>query len=199
VQRLSLLILLLALVVSGCAGGAAAPADHYYRLTAPASTAALAQPLLKAGLAVERLRTDTLLGGLPLVYSDAQEPLRVNSYRYFLWTEPPAQLVQRHLAGYLSQRGIAPLVYAGTARAATHYVLSGRLVRFEQQRRSSQRFAVVEANLVLRAPDSSTVLDQTFRRELEVGSESIHDTVAALGEALREIEQEFIEVLGRDR
>ena len=103
-------LLALVLLVSGCAGTADLPEDHYYRLATLPVEHSFVRPPLPGTLGVERIDTVDLLRDRALLYGEQEFPQRLKRHHYHFWAGSPPVLVRDQLVQYLRDRGVAGLV-----------------------------------------------------------------------------------------
>lgn len=175
-----------ALALAACAP-ATVPQDNFYRLHTPAVATAFAKPPLPGTLEVERIEADGMIAARPIVYSDAAKPNQVGEYHYHFWTESPAALVQDALVEYLRGAGAAKMVVTPEVRVEPEYLLSGRLLRFEQVRGGSAKVVMtLEARLRETAADRLLLL-KTYSVEVPAASDSVPAAVTAFDSALAQV------------
>lgn len=125
--RMGMLAAGTALALTACAQPAP-PKDRFYRLN-PAPVAARSDVASLAVIEIGRLGTDGVLSERPLAYQDENGAL--GRYRYDLWAEPPAALMQNALVQALRQSNLATTVVTPDLRVPPDWILHGRLIRFE--------------------------------------------------------------------
>jgi ABC-type uncharacterized transport system auxiliary subunit len=178
-------LMLLALPLSACGGGAPPPAEHFYRLNAPQLSAA-AKPL-PGILIVERLRADGVTSERPMAHSKAGQEKALETYRYHYWTEAPGRMLQQLLVKSLKDAKAAKDVLTDEIRVEGDWILRGRLTHFEQVLGGRPR-VLLEADLSLvKAKDSSLALHAVYREEEEANGESPAAAVEAMQKALERL------------
>lgn len=177
------------LVLAGCAGEA--PVDHFYRLAVAPPLQVLERPLLDGVLLVEPPRAEGLLRDRELVHSRRDAPLELDRYRYHLWQDPPAALMQRELMAFLRQAGVARRVIAPEERTAPDFVLEGRLRRMEQLLGEPARVHLI-LELTLRHGQGGVIHQGQYawERELEAGAPG--EAVAVINQGVGEVFQRFL-------
>jgi cholesterol transport system auxiliary component len=186
--------LLLAVALAACASPAP-PRDAFHRLDAAASVARFDAPVLPGTLEVARLEAEGMLNERPLVFQDADGALA--RYRYDLWADVPAVMLQEQLTETLRGVNAANLVVTPDLRVPPDWVLRGRLKRFELLP-SSGKVAMRLRLAVVSARDGSLVLQETYDAERPAAAGP--DTEAqALGAATADILTRFVADLGRAR
>ncbi len=179
--------LVLAVLLSSCAGGGPVPEDRFYRVEVARPVTAGA-PLLRGGLLVERLRADALRAGRAMLYRQADRPLELGRYHYLFWAQPPNQMVQQQLAAWLRGAGLADHVYTGEEALPHRYRLSGRLLAFEREIGTSGVTMHVALQLTLtRQGDREPLLEKDYRVDRPVAGRDAHATALAAQQALERL------------
>ena len=179
--------MVLALLLSACAGGGPLPEDRFYRVEV-AAPAAAAAPLLRGGLLVERLRADALHAGRAVLYRQADRPLELGRHHYRFWTEAPNQMVQQQLAAWLRGSGLADHVYTGEEAMPHRYRLSGRVLAFEREIGPAGVTLHVGLQLTLtRQGDREPLLEKRYQVDQAVAGRDMHATALAAQQALETV------------
>ena len=110
-------VLLLALLLAGCAGGPAIPDTTYYRLGQLPLVQAWQQPLTTQPMVVSTFVADGVHSDQALLYALDDEGMRLRAYHYQLWVDPPTRMLQRRLIATLRRAGVSPLVVDNLPRA----------------------------------------------------------------------------------
>jgi ABC-type uncharacterized transport system auxiliary subunit len=182
-------VALLLLVLWGCASGPS-PTDHHYRIDA-GSPAAPATTRLNGVLQVDRLRADALAGERNILYQQDGDQSEIRQYAYHLWSDPPAILIQTELVSFLEEASAAEVVIPVTARIQPDYLVSGRLLHFEQVLASDPRVQV-EIHLTLTSSDGRILTNQTYREERAAGDRTVAASAKAFGDAVHDIFERFL-------
>jgi ABC-type uncharacterized transport system auxiliary subunit len=179
-------------VLAGCAIRPV-PATRFYRLLAPPlepATAGEAPRRLPGVLVVERFAADDLVAERPILYSNGTG-LELRQHRYHHWAEPPTDMLQQHLLGYLRAAGAAAMVTGPEARVRPDFVLRGRLSRFERIVDRDHGGAVrvcIETHVSLtRMTDRRLLWSDLHRVEVPVRDAAIVTSVAAFDRGLAEV------------
>lgn len=181
------------LALSSCGGSGAISDDHYYRLISEPNIPAAQSPGLNGLLAVRQFTADGPHSGRAIVYSRAGEPMELYSYRYHFWTEPPARLIQQQLVRSLRQAKVAQASYRQEPSLREDYTLAGHLQRFEIVRSPTEPTAVVAMEVSLRKRGQSRpLMIQTYTAEVRVEGGSVGAGVAALAQALVQVQKTLI-------
>ncbi len=188
------LITLGSLALLSCGGAAVISSDHYYRLVTEPDIKVAQSPKLDGILAVRRFATDGPHSGRAIVYSRAEEPMELYSYRYHFWTEPPARLVQGQLVQFLRQAGVARSSYRQDPALRAEFIMAGRLQRFEIVRSPTDPTAVVAMEVSLqKRGDAQPFMVQAYAAEVAVqGGSSVRVGVTALAQALMQVQRALI-------
>ena len=166
------------------------PQDNFYRLSVPQADPA-DRPALDGILEVERFGADGLSGGRPIVYSRADTPSRLNEYHYHLWVEPPSVMVQDRFVAFARNAGLAATVVTPDMRVEPEYILTGRILRFEQVLGDAPQ-AVVGLEIGVRAvADGRIVLLRAYERGVPAADASVPAAVRSFDAALADIMQAF--------
>ena len=95
------------LLLSACfGGGESVPQDQFYRLSDVSYDGDRLKQMVNV-LAVSSLESDVLHRERAILYSQADEPLKLQRYHYHHWTNVPSKLIQDHLVDYLRSSGMA--------------------------------------------------------------------------------------------
>lgn len=190
-KLMMLFCLLLPVVLSACAGPAAVPADHFYRLPAVVAPA-LGKPLLKGTLSIAPLTAGGLYNERALLYVDGDQPLELKRYRYYLWNSVPGNLLQEHLFSFLRDIGAAEQIVLFQPGLETDYRLSGRISRFERELGNGRDQVSVTVHLQL-MNGNRLVWENDYSATAAVQGAAVHDAVQAFGTALQQIYEAFLQ------
>jgi uncharacterized lipoprotein YmbA len=174
--------------ISGCGTVSPVPEDHYYRLAIPEPENNSQAPILKGGLLVDRLQTDTLRNGRAIVYREAEKPLQLQRHHYHFWSESPAKMIQHQLATYLGKTRAADYVF-NTDHALPHrYRLTGRVIEFDRVAGKEQTSSEVELHFVLtRRGVKGPLLSETYHVEITAAGQGMYDYAQATQQALSQV------------
>lgn len=192
-MRITLASLLLVLVQLVACSGRTVPTDRYYRLPRP-NVSLPGTPLLNHGIiVVRRFSADGLHAGRAMLYLEEGSPLILHRYHYHLWSDNPPKLVQHQLAAFLRGARAAPMVLTDPSVPAD-LTISGKIHRFEQQRRKRGATAVLALELRLdKQGQSRPLFMAVYEDQIEVGSNGVKDAVDAFGLGLSAIFERFLE------
>jgi ABC-type uncharacterized transport system auxiliary subunit len=122
---------LLILSLTGCFGdGAVVPQDKFYRLSEVAAEKKIKSPFRV--VAIERLKGDALHRERSILYSEAEQPLKLKRYHYHYWTRTPGELIREHLISYLRQSEFATRIVRYGEVAKIDAKISGQIKNFER-------------------------------------------------------------------
>jgi len=187
----SCLALLLALFLVACSAPKPLPDFRYYRLPEPVTPHTRASSPLQLPLVVESIRADGVRGERPILYSSANDALKLLQYHYQLWVDPPGSLVQRRLLDRLSEARIAPLVTDRLSPRDPLVRVTGSLRRFERVSRGAGWTVVVSMQLRAEMDGAALPLfDRRFEQTREV-ADDLGETVTAFAECIDAIALEL--------
>lgn len=184
-------LLALPVLLAACASGPT-PRDTFYRLDAGAPAQVLAKPVLPGILEVDRLYSDTLLGGRPVVHRDAATPHQLEEHNYHFWTEPPPLLLREQIIDYLRAAKVADMVVSPEMQQDEAHILTGTVRRMEKVD-GDKAMAVLDLELVVRRPRGDKILMlKTYHAERLATGAGVAETVVAFDEALADILARFL-------
>jgi ABC-type uncharacterized transport system auxiliary subunit len=193
-----LLVLLIILVLSGCATPAAVPEDSYFQLPAALPQGSPAGSLLKGVVGVARPVADGLHSERAILYTTATEPLKVRQYHYHFWMDSPPRLIQEQLLGFLRAGRLGTRVVREHSRTPLNYLVTSRIVHFERILEKGNPKVNVALELGFdRVPDEGGkyAWSKTYAVTLPTEEPGMYASVVAFGEALQKIYREFAEDL----
>ena len=185
-RTLTFLVLLSALLA--CASGPA-PRDHFYRLEVPGPESRREQPALPGVLEIERAQADNLVRERAIVKGAGDGSTEVTPYVYHLWVDSPTLLVQRELARWLDQQGLAEQTVLPEAGAQERWLVTGRLERFEHVVPEGQVLVVIELRLT-DVRRGRLLHQRRYRAEAPSGAD-VPGAVRGFGTALSSIFGQF--------
>lgn len=123
------------LLAFGLTGCGRAPAPQTYSLPAVAASPALprAAVTLPGVLIVNRFAADSVLNSRRIAWRSSPEAFTVGNYPEQRWSTAPPEQLQARLVGCLTAAGVAETVAPDSAPVPADWILSGRLIYFEQQ------------------------------------------------------------------
>lgn len=181
-------------VLVGCASQPPLPDETYYRLAPPQVGSAAPAPGGEL-LLVMRPRADGLYGERALLYSEDAEHRSLQQYHYHLWQNAPPGLVQEYLVAALRAHRLDGMVADYDPGLDGDYLLSSKLLRFEQLLQADGGAAVVVAlELRLQQRDRGRpLLLRKYAETVAAASSAPSDAAAAFERALQAITDRFAE------
>ena len=182
------------LLLSACfGGGESVPQDQFYRLSDASYQGDSLKPMVNI-LAVSAPASDVLHRERPILYSQADEPLKLQRYHYHIWTNIPPKLIQDHLVDYLRSSGMAKQVVRYGEQAKIDAEIGGQLKRFERVIGPNKTMVVVQLELFYKTRGHPPRFYQNvYEQELVVSNSSMNATAKAFSQALQAIYLNFIQ------
>ena len=182
------------LLVNGCVSQPAVPQDYFYRLPAIHPDSAFDTIQVEGVIAVDQLDADGVYRERPLLYVDAQRPLEVLQYHYRHWIQIPSQLIQDNMVDYMREANIAGSVERYTSGRRHDFLIKGRLHKFERLVEKDRSIAVVQVEIEFRKIQKQGMVKITkmYQSQKAAQGQTIHDSVMAFGEALRQIYKDML-------
>jgi ABC-type uncharacterized transport system auxiliary subunit len=188
----ALVVLMLGATLAGCGSAQPAPTDRYYRLVDVPAQALVLQQWTSATIEIQELRADGPYLERAIVFTDAAHPTHLEQYNYHHWTYAPAYLIQQHMVQRFRASHLAPTVTDDDNGPRPSFVISGRIVRFEESLAAAGPRAEVELELeVTRPGQAAPLLSKTYSSTQVAGSDSMDAFVLAMGQALEQIYAAF--------
>ncbi|KPJ89019.1 MAG: hypothetical protein AMJ53_16135 [Gammaproteobacteria bacterium SG8_11] len=190
------------LLVNGCVNQPTVPQDYFYRLPAIHPGSPLDSKLIDGAVLVDQFDADGVYRERPLLYVDAERPLEVLQYHYRHWIQIPTQLIQDNLVDYLREVNISNSVERYSSGRRQDLLIKGRLHKFERLVNEGRYMAVVEIEMELRKKSQQGTIKHTKMYTSQMGAQgpTVHDSITAFGEALRQIYENMLEDLkGMDK
>ena len=194
-MKISPLLLVLALPLSGCISFGAAPPPTLLTLE-PASTVAVGQVQSTAGAKTVQVQVPSVAQALATPRVPVQAtPTTVAYVKDAVWSEPPARLFARLLGDTLSAR-VGRVVLSG-AQALTDpgAQLGGDLRAFGLD--ATARVAVVTYDATLVRAGSPVVQKRRFEAKVPVGAIDAVSAGPALNQAANQVATEVADWVGR--
>jgi ABC-type uncharacterized transport system auxiliary subunit len=185
----------LALLLAGCGGTSAPPADSFYRLEAEDPGRRYGEPLLPGTLEVNRLSADGVTGERAIVYSEGGPKLRRYSYEF--WVDSPGRLIQLALVDGLRAANTADTVATPELRLLADWRLEGTIQRLEHRLIGDDRAeAVLALELsVVNARNGDLVLLDGFRARNDLATQNVEPAVQAFNRTLTACITSFLDRL----
>jgi len=186
-RRLLLAASMAAAVLSGCSS-APAPADRYYRLVDVPASDVVAQQWTNGTIEIQELRAHGLYLERPIVFTDVARPARLEQYNYHHWIYAPAYLIQQHMVQRFRASHLAGTITDDDDGPAPSFVISGRIVRFEERLAPAGPSAEAELELeVTRPGQAAPLFSKTYSATQAAASDSMDAFAVAMGQALEQI------------
>ena len=187
-----LVLALITVLLSACAGLARVPEDRFYRLATPEPAHHLDWPAVTRSVVVQPLEADGLYTERAIIFSEDPGHRVLQQYHYHFWLDAPGRLLQDYVAAYLRASGLAGRVSAEYSGAPADYVVSGRVRRFERLLDGEGGQVVVALQLRLLPPDSDSPLVAGQYQAAKPDGGSLAGSVEAFERALDSILAEFV-------
>jgi ABC-type uncharacterized transport system auxiliary subunit len=179
-------------LLAGCQSVPPAPTDRYYRLPETAAGAIAAPPLTKGTIEIRELRADGPYLDRPILFTYEGQTTQVEAYSYDYWIYAPPQLIQQHMIRRFRQSPLAPAIVGDHHSPDPAFVISGRIVRFEQTLAAGGAHADVELELeIASAGQDRVLLRKTYRATEPAADKSMDAFVQSMGRALDRIYAAF--------
>jgi len=177
--------------LTGCFGAAPkVPADHYYRLVVETPKSGNETKSFPGTLSIVSVEGDGLLRDRPILFTSADEPLRLRQHNYHYWSDPPTRLIQREMARYLRTAGIANSVVTPEMQINPDFELVGRLKRLERVLGDGRPAIATAIEIgIVRLSDRKLMIHKTYTVELPTGDDSVNASVTAINKSLAQIFQ----------
>ena len=187
------LVVCFSLLLSACfGGGEPIPQDQFYRLSAASYNGDNLQPIT-AVIAVSTLDSDVLHSERSILYSQFDEPLKLQRYHYHHWTNIPSKLIQDNLVDYLRTSGIAKQVIRYGEQSTIDAEIGGQVKRFERVIGGTSTKVVVQLELFYKSRGAKPKYYQNkYEQQVVVSDTSMHTTAIAFSQALQAIYSDFL-------
>jgi len=171
------------------------PAIHYYAVKVDNHDVNTGQPLAPASVAVERLSGDKMYHQERIIFRDPSN--EVGFYEYHQWTSSPIELATQSITTNLIYSGYFRSVSSYREATDPTYVLSGRLLSFEEIDKAEGVYASVRIELSLIDPKRQvTVWTGNGESELPVQVRKVNFVAQQLDEALSNSIKQELQSLG---
>jgi cholesterol transport system auxiliary component len=167
------------------------PQDQFHRLNLP-TTSNAAGPKFNGVVEVERLIADGLIDSRPILFTASAKSAEVQSYHYHFWTEPPSIMLQKAVTAKLRQANAAKSIVTPNLRIEPDFILSGKILRFEQIVGSANK-VVISLELSLKNAKLEQLIHlDTYTVELPSQNASVGSAVAAFSLGVDKILSAFL-------
>jgi len=165
------------LLLQSCGG---VPETYYYTLAfEPDKKTTDGHAPLPFALGVQKFESEVIYDDDRIIYRDS--PFEVKYYFYRRWVAPPRHLVTEKVVNYLSDSGLFEKVTTYPSPANVKYVLSGRLLAFEEWDEPNNWYGKVVFTASLHEPTTQRVIWKSKFEHLQPVTKKIP---AAVVEAL---------------
>lgn len=184
-------------LLAACQSLPPAPTDRYHRLADAAAPSVPGRQWTDGSIGIRELRADGPYLDRAIVFTRERQPTQVEAYSYDHWIYAPPQLIQQHMIGWFRASRVAPTILADDRGPDPAFVVSGRIVRFEQTLGGSgPSHADVELELeIASAAHGGPLLRKTYRAVEPAASRSMDAFVPSMARALDRICAAFSEDL----
>lgn len=173
------------LLLSACAAGQRIPEDSFYRLESTPPAVVQTSPALPGMLLVQGGTAAPIYRDRALLYSEAGSPEKLQRYHYQYWVDSPPLLLQRGLADYLRQSGVATQVLLPEDGVNPTYRLRIDIERFEHLRGPDGGVVAVALRVILAERATGALrLQAQFQREAAVQGEDFSAVTSAYQQVL---------------
>jgi ABC-type uncharacterized transport system auxiliary subunit len=191
-SRLLPALLVACALVAACQSVPPVPTDRFHRLTEAAAPPVAVQEWTDGSIEVRELRAEGPYLDRAILFTREGQTARVEPYRYDFWIYAPPHLIQQHMIGRLRASRLAPTILEDDRGTDPAFVISGRIVRFEQTLGSGTAQSDVELELeVASAGQRRLLMRNTYRAVEPAADRSVDAFVQSTGRALDRIYAAF--------
>ncbi len=187
-------VLVSAGLLSACIGGGQpAIKDVFYQLPAPQLSQQPGSPLIDC-LVVRPLRSDGLRRERAMLFSEEAGDIAIQRFSYRFWSDNPTALIERYMVAYLQRSGLARRVLHEEAGLRGDYLLTGRLLNFEQIRIKGETTQVqvsLQLQLTADVPSEKSLI-KTYPVRIMTEQESMLGITHTFATALDQVLDSFI-------
>jgi ABC-type uncharacterized transport system auxiliary subunit len=195
--RLSFCLFLFAFcfLLSACSG---VPETYYYTLAfGPGQPLNDGHTPLPYALGVEKFQSEMIYDDDRIIYRDS--PFEVKYYYYRRWVASPRHLVTEKVLSYLSESGLFEKVTAYPSMVNVKYVLSGRLLAFEEWDEQDKWYGKVTFKASLYEPATQRVVwNGTFAHQQPVSKKIPTAVVEAISLSLKQCLDDLTKALAEE-
>ena len=160
-------------LLQSCGG---VPETYYYTLAfEPDKKLNDGHPPLPFALGVEKFQSEVIYDDDRIIYRDS--PFEVKYYFYRRWVAPPRHLFTEKVTGYLADSRLFEAVTTYPTPANVKYILSGRLLAFEEWDEQNNWFGKVVFTANLQEPSTRRVVWQGKFEHLQPVAKKIPSAV----------------------
>jgi len=176
----------------GCQSVPLAPTDRYYRLADVPAQSIIVEQWTSGSIEIQELRADGPYLDRAILFTNEGQTTHLESYNYDHWIYPPPYLIQQHMARRFRESRLAPTITEDDRGPRPAFVISGRIVRFEQTIGPGTALADVELELEIASSGQGPPLFRKTYRAAEPATDKSIDAFAhSMGRALERIYAEF--------
>jgi ABC-type uncharacterized transport system auxiliary subunit len=190
-----LLLFAFCFLLPGCGG---VPETFYYMPAFESS-----QPLndghlpLPFAVGVEKFQSEMIYDDDRIIYHDS--PFEIKYYHYRRWVAPPRHLVTEKVLSSLADSGLFEKVTAYPSMVNVKYVLSGRLLAFEEWDEQDKWFGKVTFKASLYEPATQRVVwSGTFAHQQPVAKKIPAAVVEAISLSLKQCLDDLAKALAEE-
>ena len=183
--RLFILLFVSQLLTACSLGGGEIPADHYYRL--PEIPAVEKQSNLFNSILIKHVQVDGLYHERTILYIEKNTPLEVKRYHYHYWVEPPAKLIQKYMASYLTHASIAEQITTDALFDRADVEITPQVLNFERIIDGGDIRILVTMQIDVRFSKNKKMLSKKYQSDIKLADNSMHATAKGFGQALEGI------------
>lgn len=186
-----LLLCSVVLLLNACGSATPVPEDKFFRLGM--GHISQQQTIFPGSVAVQRFKADGLHNGRAIIYTDSKEPLQLKQYHYHHWLDAPSLMIQDHLISYLRKTHAAPLVVEDQPGIHSEYVITGKIIDFEQVTDGKQTRADVKLELqLIKRGENTPILVQEYKQSVPTTDSSLYMLAKGLSTGLTSIYADFL-------
>jgi ABC-type uncharacterized transport system auxiliary subunit len=179
-------------LVAGCQSVPPAPTDRYYRLADAAAGPIAARQWTGGSIEIRELRADGPYLDRPILFTHEGQTTQLEAYSYAYWIYAPPRLIQQHMIGRFRESRLAPTIVEDDRGPDPAFVISGRIMRFEQTLAPGGAHADVELELeISSAGQGRPLLRKTYRAVEPATDKSMDAFVQSMERALDRIYAAF--------
>lgn len=173
------------------------PETRYYTLSYPSAESSNTAPKLNKILGVKKFLADPPCDQDRIVYRES--PFEVKFYNYRRWISSPREMLTESAIQHLRASGLFAGVVHAQDRHSIHYLLSGRLLQFEEWDDGGVWQARVKLWLELQSMETRELVWQGYiESQIPVEEKNPLSVVKALNKAAEDCFQQLFEILSEN-
>lgn len=178
-------------LMAACQSAPPAPTDRFYRL-ADVGPSIAAEAWTRGSIEVRELRAEGPYLDRAILFTQEGQATQLESYSYDFWIYAPPHLIQQHMIRRLRASRLAPTIVDDGHGQDPVFVVSGRVLKFEQSLAAGTAHADVELELqIAGAGQRRPLLRKTYRAVEPAADRSMAAFVQSMGRALDRIYAAF--------